>query len=397
MADRSDLAEWTSSVKSDRKVELQPSSDVHQLWCDPPPTIAGEGFIPVTEVKLESSCRDGAGRLWKSDNGYLISARASFHTGLTAAVGEDYYGIAAEGILYSMRCQDNSDDERHEFTLPTHGALVFKFVLNDGGETVWSGTTTRHSHGKVRERAKRASVWFLHNGTPGALHGESMLKSIGFEVRSHLIAPDTVELDSILEEMKDGPPAHLIASGRASEAALELAQRVPQIQSVSVFSGSGLRFRPWVLEGEQLPHVIVDHSSLQPYGRPVLSTRTVYAEAVADRTNRDRGRIAVEKIECPLYLYSGADDQVGSSSAFSELAAQRRKQNGLEKLTVHRTFTNVGYDLGPELGLPGLPTTERTVSHESTGFRLALGGKMARQSRARRECWESLVETILSF
>ncbi|MCA9781692.1 MAG: hypothetical protein KC800_33470, partial [Candidatus Eremiobacteraeota bacterium] len=141
-------------------------------------------------------------------------------------------------------------------------------------------------------------------------------------------------------------------------------------------------------------HVVCDHSTLQPRGQTVLATRKIYAEAVADRKNRDLGRIEVEKINCPLYLFSGSDDQIWPSAAFSELVAQRRKQHGQEEITTHRTFPSVGYDLGPVLGLPGLPTTERTISHSSTGFRLLLGGKMGRQSRARRECWERLVELL---
>ena len=142
---------------------------------------------------------------------------------------------------------------------------------------------------------------------------------------------------------------YLVASGRASEAALELAQRLDNLRAVLVFSGSGLRFSPWKIEGRELGHVACDHSSLQPRGRTVLATRTIYADAVADRENRDRGRIEVEKIACPLYLFSGADDQIWPSSAFSELAAQRRKAHGREADTMHKTFPSVGHDLGPEL------------------------------------------------
>ena len=63
-------------------------------------------------------------------------------------------------------------------------------------------------------------------------------------------------------------------------------------------------------------------------------------------------------------------------------------------VTYHRTYEGVGHDLGPSLGIPTLPTTERTVSHPETGFRLLLGGKMGRQGRARRECWEALLDIL---
>ena len=362
----------------------------HQLWCDAPPVVSGEGFVPVTEVRLVTTTSDGAGHRWQSQNGYLVSAGATFATDTTAGVGDDYYGIAAEGLLYSMRCLESSPQD---FVLPHDGKLKLSFQLFDGGTEVWSAETFRTTSGK--ETAGRGLLWFLHNGEPGAAHGVSMLRAQGLRVKDRAVRTDEPDLDPLLTEMReDDEPFHLVASGRSSEAALELAQRLPGLKSVIVFSGSGLRFSPWRVEGKELPHVVCDHSTLQPRGQTMLATRKIYAEAVADRKNRDKGRIEVEKIACPLYLFTGSDDQIWPSAAFSELAAQRRKQHGLEETTTHRTFPSVGYDLGPALGLPGLPTTERTISHSSTGFRLLLGGKMGRQSRARRECWERLIELL---
>lgn len=370
-------------------VTFSAGTDQESLWCDPPPTVSGTGFTPVTEVKLKTTCTDGAGREWISENGYLVSALTSFNTGATAAVGDDYYGIAAEGPIYSLRACDGPG---HDFVLPADGVLELRYSLLDGGREAWSGTARRFTTRPATGDGKR--VAFLHNGTPGAQHGLAMLRSLGHQVDEYLVAADEHELDPILDQLSRTPRCHLIASDRASEAALELAQRLPNLDGVIVFSGSALRFSPWKIQGESLDFVRCDHASLQPRGRTVLSTRTVYAEAVADRENRNRGRIEVEKIACPLYFFTGSDDQIWPSAAFSELGSQRRTAHGLESSTHHKTFPSVGYDLGPELGLPGLPTTERTLSHPSTGFRLALGGKMGRQSRARRECWESM-EKIL--
>ncbi|MFA5508388.1 MAG: acyl-CoA thioester hydrolase/BAAT C-terminal domain-containing protein [Vulcanimicrobiota bacterium] len=360
------------------------------LWCDPPPVISGEGFIPVTEVRLRTTCRDGAGRHWQSQNGYLVSAQTSFSTETTAGAGDDYYGIAAEGPLYSMRCLE---DEPHEFVLPKDGRIHLTFQLFDGNREVWSGETTRVTSGA--ETGHGPLLWFLHNGETSVEHGVSMLRARGFRVNERHVKSDAPDLDPLLSEMQVGDePFSLVCSGRSSEAGMELAQRLPGLRNVICFAGSGLRFSPWKIQGEVLPHVVCDHSTLQPRGDNFLTTRKVYAEAVADRENRDRGRIAVEKIQCPLYLFSGSDDQIWPSAAFSELVAQRRKLHGRESDTAHQTFPRVGYDLGPALGLPGLPTTERTISHSSTGFRLLLGGRMARQSRARRECWERLISIL---
>lgn len=370
-------------------VTLEAGPDRRSLWCDPAPIIAGTGFVPVTEVRLKTTCLDGGGREWLSENGYLVSAGTAFNTGLTAAVGDDYYGIAAEGPIYSLRCAEGPG---HDFILPADGVLEIDYRLLDGGREVWQGTAFRTTHSASSQTGEKVCI--LNNLTHGAEHGLALLKSVGHDAFAIPMHSEELDLDPVLRTLKDSECRHLVASGRASEAALELAQRLPQLKSVSIFSGSALRFSPWKIEGRSLPFVVCDHSTLQPRGRTVLSTRTVYAEAVADRDNRNQGRIAVENIACPLYLFSGSDDQIWPSAAFSELASQRRTAHGMEASTRHKTFPSVGYDLGPELGLPGLPTTERTIAHSVTGFRLALGGKMGRQSRARRECWNDLLAVL---
>lgn len=370
-------------------VTFQAGIAKESLWSAAPPIVAGSGFTPVTEVKLLAACTDGSGREWISENGFLVSAQTTFDTGTTAAVGDDYYGKAAEGHIYSLRCKEGPG---HDFVLPTDGNFELRYKLLDGGREAWTDNALRTT--KQAAEPSGRQIAFLHNGTEGAEHGLHLLRSSGHQVQPFLIAAEDHQLDQILQSLSKLKSFHLVASGRASEAALELAQRLDNLQSVVVFSGSALRFSPWEIAGEHLDFVRCDHSSLQPRGRTVLSTRTVYAEAVADRENRNRGRIEVEKINCPLYFFSGSDDQIWPSAAFSELGAQRRGAHQLAGTTHHKTFASVGYDLGPELGLPGLPTTERTISHNSTGFRLALGGKMGRQSRARRECWESLDKIV---
>ena len=365
-------------------------SSEDQLWCDPAPIVHGEGFIPGTEVRVTCVCEDGSGLVWKSENGFLVTAQSSFDTGSTPGFGDDYYGVAAEGPIYSMRCQAGV---HHDFVLPENGKIKFSFEVLAGGVRVWLDSVTRRCSSRVRAREEE-TVLFLHNDTPGAHCGARLLRTLGYTVKQEFIDPKRPNLDPLLNEIGSAGRVHLIASARAGEAGLELAQRTPKIASVTLFSGSGLRFTPWTIDGRETPYSVCDHSSLQARGRTVLSTREVYADAVADRDNRDRGRIEVENINCPVYLFTGSDDQVWPSAAFSELVAQRRGAHGLAEQTYHRTFPSVGHDLGPELGLPGLPTTERTAKDGRPGFRLSLGGKMGRQSRARRECWESLLEIL---
>lgn len=379
-------------MTSSASVRLSQSESEIDLWCGSVPSVQGSGFVPVQEVRLSTRCSDGAGRTWSSMNNYLVSAQETFDTATTPAMGDAYYGINPEGPFISMVCEDGPG---HDFSLPEDGKLRYQLSLFDGGTEVWSCLIERVSQKPVQAR-QAARVVLLDQGRSGTEHGARLLKSLGFVVRRHVVSGESVDLDFILDDLNEalesGDPTYLVGSGRASEAALELAQHCPGLKAVILFSGSGLRFSPWTIKGRSQPAVDCDHSQLRP--GPVVCTRKVYAAAVASKTNRERGRIEVEKVEAPLYLFSGLDDQIWPSSAFSELAAQRRKQVGCSYSTIHRTFEGVGHDIGPEWGLPTLPTTERTISHPSTGTRLTLGGKMGRQSRARRECWDLLLQIL---
>ena len=176
------------SVEEHREVSLRADEP---LWCNAPPVISGTGFVPVTEVRLVTACSDGAGRKWQSNNGYLVSALSKFATDTTAGVGDDYYGIAAEGPIYSMRCLDGT----HEFTLPESGVLEIVYSLFDGKREVFSEKAVRVTQGGEQKKATTA-VWFLHEASLGAKLGAQMLKSLGFKVSARAVSPDHPDLDS---------------------------------------------------------------------------------------------------------------------------------------------------------------------------------------------------------
>ncbi len=368
------MADSSSHLVSTGRIELIVDSEHGDLWSGPVPIVRGSELTPLQEIRLEVSCKDGKDRLWKSSNCYLVSAEGTFGTDQTASVGDDYYGISPEAPLNSMHCMEGPG---HDFSRDGH-SLEYTFACYDGNQELWSARLARHL-GRPQ--------------TPP----QSWVEVVLFDDEDQKEATVALSAHGVKIVQADQPPSGLprfiVGSGRASARALEVAIRSQGIRAVILFSGGGLRFNPLSL-GEELDYITLDHSSLAPKAEGVLVTRKMYAEAVADKANRDRGRIEVEKIDCPLYLFSGADDQIWPASAFSELVAQRRKMANCPHLTVHRTFEGVGHDLGPSLGLPTLPTTERTVSHPETGFRLLLGGKMGRQGRARRECWETMMDIL---
>jgi hypothetical protein len=386
-----DSASLTSPGDASPQARLEVLRHPHlgDLWCGPSPVVRGSGLDPLKEIRVEVRCRDGKGQLWKSDNQYLVSDEGVFDTSQTSSVGPGYYGIDPEGPFYSMYCQEQG--EGCDFVLRDLSSIEYQIACYDGSEQLFQTELVRTVGRAQPPSAATARIYLLDDSPEEGWHAEAALAACGFEVsRQDPRHPP------------NGPPlpSAIVASGRASARALELAIRCPEIQAVVLFSGSGLRFDPFEDAPGQAPtdastHIALDHSSLRPRAEGILITRKLYADAVANKSNRELGRIEVEKIACPIHLFSGLDDQIWPASAFSELVVQRRKKAGCPYPTYHRTFEGVGHDLGPSLGLPTLPTTERTVAHPETGFRLLLGGRPGRQSRARRECWDSLL-TILA-
>ena len=84
------------------EIELVLDPEFGDLFCGPVPLVRGRGFTPLQEIRLEISCRDGKGRVWKSSNSFLVTAEGIFGTDHTASVGDDYYGISPEAPFNSM-------------------------------------------------------------------------------------------------------------------------------------------------------------------------------------------------------------------------------------------------------------------------------------------------------
>ena len=383
-------------------IELTSDPIYGDLLTGPAPIVSGSRFRPMEEIRLEVSCRDGLGQTWKSVNSYLADGNGVFDTSTTPAIGESYYGVAPEGPFTAMTCELGSG---HDFVTNNLTQITYTLTCFQGNARAWSQQLTRYVHRKVAYEPWIQALLFDDVVGPTKLDVASALASYGISVVNRPSSKHTESFDPASTSDDSDLPTFIVGSGRASTRALEAAIRLPNIRAVVLFSGSGLRFEP-ILSGPsgvsthdnaeitEPGYIDLSQSSMPQPRDGFLRTRTLYAEAVADRQQRERARIAVENIACPIYLFSGGDDQIWPSAAFSELIAQKRLQTGCPFITSHRTFEGVGHDLGPSLGWPTLPTTERSIAHPDIDARLLLGGKMGRQARARRECWDSLLRIL---
>ncbi|GMU57842.1 MAG: hypothetical protein AMXMBFR33_69880 [Candidatus Xenobia bacterium] len=347
---------------------------------DQPVPLRVEGCSPLDVVDLRTRLNDRQGRPWEAWARFAAQADGTVDPGRDAPLEASYFGFDPVGMLWSMA---PLDPQSEPFELEP-GPARMQVIASSPHQEPCRAEVTRlagqpgepFGPGELfRGQAGRGAVLLLASqGLPR--EGAAMLAQHGLTSWALALPPRPVPLewlsDQLAELARDHQRVTVCATGRAGEYALLAATRRPKLDALAICSGSGLAFADsWL----GVPGIQVDFTQVKRL------QREAYEAAVADRDQRDRGRIPVEKIEAPLLLMSGQQDGYWPSSAFSELAMQRLRKLGQEFPAEHLTFEQAGHLLGPERGVP----------HRPTGFLADLGGRPAHQAQAQRACWEKLL------
>ncbi len=369
------------------RVEVTHHPRYGDLLTGPAPIIRGTYFQPLEEVRLEVSCQGHNGYPWKSLTTYKTDSAGVFDTSIAPDAGEGYSRDAADKPFTSMVCQHGAG---HDFSGTDLGHIEYGLSCYDQhGDKIWSSAFSRYLGRDARCVPEPRANILLFDDEIRSDEYDTMLAlapyGVGVLGHSHALAECTKTVPA-----QSNLPTFIVASGRASARALEYAIAKPELEGVILFSGAGLRFDPI----EQLDYLLLDIADLQSSETRNHSTRNLYRQATAIKDECDKVSVKVEGIACPLYMFSGLDDQVWPSAHFCEKIARRRQDLGCPYPTMLRTFEGVGHDIGPSLGLPSLPTSERSIGLPSTDFRFLTGGDMERQARARRDCWLDLLRIL---
>lgn len=191
---------------------------------------------------------------------------------------------------------------------------------------------------------------------------------------------------------------------RGGELALLLGATFAQINAVIAWVPSGVVFwalgeaepgdpRPraaWTYRGKPLPYLQQDNAfaSVAPeetQGQPV-SWAPAYRAHLNDARAVERATIPVEKIQGPVLLVSGTDDQMWPSSALADMA--------FERLDAHHhayPYQHLKYDgAGHTILVPYGPSTVRDVGLPVEGFDgrlLSQGGSPKADAAAGVDAW----------
>lgn len=370
---------------------MTPRLELDRDWVlfDDQPAVLIVDAEPRSEVTLKASMVDQHGVRWCSEATFLTDIMGRVNLDQEPPLKGSYFGLSPNGLFWSMVAASKP------FTHSGVEPLEVELRLEQHGEEVARAAFKR---GFEAPQPPKVRLILLLSGLFGSPEGgTALLRSRGCEVHAfHVGQEEPVEISQRLEEIAQLPetelPTVLCGSGRGGELALILATYHQGFDGVVTFSGSGLAFPGWMLEGQPYPCTELDPTVVIP--REPVSTRKMYSEAVIDRANRDRGRIPVERIEAPILLLSGADDHVWPSAAFSELVFQRIKKLKPGHPCLHRPFPDAGHFLGPEFGFPHQPTTQLIFQDPATNLRRSSGGTKSHQAHAQRESWRCFLDFL---
>ena len=144
----------------------------------------------------------------------------------------------------------------------------------------------------------------------------------------------------------------------------------------------------WTLKGEPLPSVPRHFS---PADR-ALAGRDRFLNRMQDAAALARAEIQVERIDGPVLLLSGKDDQLWPSDLFAARIVDRLKAHHFKHPVEHYSYENAGH----RMARPFVPTSDvREVQIHPVSKRPNMaGGTPEGQARANEDSWQKLLDFL---
>jgi len=194
----------------------------------------------------------------------------------------------------------------------------------------------------------------------------------------------------------------VIGASRGGELALLLGSTYPEIKCVvgyvpSAYRCPGVEGAAWTMNGQILPFIstmgdeqlMIDIQKKLAEGKAINFTPW-FNSVISDRAAIQDAEIPVEKINGPILLISGQDDQIWPSDTFSKIIVEKLRENEFKYKIKHLSYPDAGHAIGP----PFKPTTILEATHPVSGILMKLGGTPAGNAYACRDSWQRLLEFL---
>jgi len=192
----------------------------------------------------------------------------------------------------------------------------------------------------------------------------------------------------------DAPRIGVLGTSRGGELALLLGATYPSAFRVVVANvpssvvwpglGDNSEAPAWTLNGKPLASV---RGRITPADR-TLSSRDRFLKRLHDPAAAG-AEIPVERIDAPVLMFSGKDDQLWPSDVFAARVVERLKAHHFAHPVEHYSYEHAGH----QITRPFVPTSDvgQVRIHPVTKSPNVFGGTPEGQARANEDSWEKLL------
>jgi dienelactone hydrolase len=401
-----------------------------------PVSIQGAGFNPGQEVILRARSEDGNKVRWESSALFLADQEGQVKTAQTAPLSGDYADIDPAGLFWSMKPHDLDKKDWRPYSFKDLDRITVTLTAETGGSVRASSRVERLIRSpesklvreSVRTEGLVATLFYPAEGGPhpalinlGGSGGglseqrEGLLSSHGYAVLAlayfgiESLPPECVEIpleyfEKAIHWLKTHPAVDskrlAVAGGsKGAELALLLGATYPDFKAVIGISPSALiwqgisrkSFEPrssWSKNGKGLPFapfnfVWTDVQKLMR--KEPLALLDWYNPQKLNPEKVQAAAIEVERINGPVLLLSGSDDQMWPSAVFSEMMMKRLKEHGHPYADQAMNFEGSGHTFR----LPYLPTTANQINRQHI-----VGGNPPADARASLGAWKAILDFL---
>jgi dienelactone hydrolase len=406
---------------------------------DKPFTVRLAGVPPRARVTLSARLRDDAGYEWTSSATFVASAAGAVDASADPSVDGSYTGVSPMGLVWSMR---SSPDASNPMLFRTRlDPLEIAIEASTEGEILARATAQRLSvapdvrRTEVRARGLVGTLFEPAGARPHPAvvvlggSGGGLSESIPALLASHGIAglalayfgspgvPDELAgipleyFETAFEWLRARPSINgdalgVAGSSRGGELSLLLGATFPFIRAVVAWAPSAVVYGSVRREGRGGDPAWLHHGEAVPWFQPAqrpapppsgpppeggIPLTPAFLKGLEDADAVERARIPVERINGPVLMISGKDDQMWPSPVYGDMVMERLARHGHAYRNEHLVYPGCGH----LVNFPYVPTTVLASVHPVTKHLFAYGGTPEGQARAREESWPKVITFFL--
>lgn len=404
-----------------------------QALVDEQVSIRLSGFAPHQRITLRAQMHDDSNGLWKSHATFTADHQGRVNVGTQRPLSGTYADADPMGLFWSMVLDPRTraaSPFRNTGLTPT----MMTFTASVDEAPVASATLERLfvapevTRVPVRENGLVGTL-FLPRGTspaPGVMvmggSGGGLVENSAALLASHgyaALALAYFAWEGLPAGLVDIPLEYFetaihwmhghervrdeglaaIGTSRGGELVLLLGATFPQITAVVGYVPSAVVFggisreqtggAAWTYRGMPLSFVPGRDApaSAETANREPIALTPGFLRALEDTAAVERAAIPVEKINGPILLISGQDDQMWPSSLFADRVIERLDAHNYPYPYQHLSYPGAGH----LIGAPYLPTTVTASRHPVTDHVFAFGGNAKDSAFAHVDSWSRVL------